>query len=122
MKVLDIFSANINHNRIVRPLFIAEAGVNHEGDMMIAHRLIMEAAEGGADAIKFQTYKANTIASKDSPSYWDRTKEPTDTQYKLFQKYDKFDKKEFEQLKIWCQEANIDFMSTPFDVDSAIFL
>ena len=122
MKVLDTFSQKINHSRIVKPLMIAEAGVNHEGSMELAHKLIKEAAEGGADAIKFQTYKAHTIASKDSPSYWDRTKEPTDSQYKLFKKYDNFDKKEFEQLKIWCDQEKIDFMSTPFDVDSAIFL
>jgi len=122
MKVLDIFSIKIDHKKIIRPLIIAEAGVNHEGDMKLAKRLINEAAEGGADAIKFQTYKAHTLASKDSPSYWDRTEEPTDSQFKLFQKYDKFDKKEFEQLKIWCDEVKIDFMSTPFDVDSAIFL
>ena len=57
------------NNPIVRPFVIAEAGVNHEGDMETAFRLIAEAKEGGADAIKFQTYKANTIVVKDSPSY-----------------------------------------------------
>ena len=57
------------------PYLIAEAGVNHEGDIDLARRLIDEAKEGGADAIKFQTYKASTIASKNSPSYWDLTKE-----------------------------------------------
>ena len=66
---------------------IAEAGVNHEGDMDLARRLIDEAAEGGANAIKFQTYEASTIASKDSPAYWDTTKEPTNSQFMLFQKY-----------------------------------
>jgi len=105
-----------------RPYIIAEAGVNHEGDMELARRLVHEAAEGGAHAIKFQTYKANTIASKDSPAYWDTSKEPTDSQYKLFKKYDKFWKAEFEQLKIYCQEAGIEFMSTPFDMESANFL
>ena len=43
-----------------RPLIIAEAGVNHEGSLEIAKRLVREAAEGGADAIKFQTYRADT--------------------------------------------------------------
>lgn len=105
-----------------RPYVIAEAGVNHGCDMDIAARMIEEAKEGGADAIKFQTYKAETIASKDSPSYWDLSKEPTDSQYELFKKYDRFWKKEFEVLKERCDRAGIEFLSTPFDVESATFL
>jgi len=101
---------------------IAEAGVNHEGSLEIAKRLIDEAAEAGAQAIKFQTYKAETIASKDSPYYWDITKEPTRSQFELFKKYDKFWKKEYEELAKYCEEAGIEFMSTPFDVESANFL
>ncbi|WP_459866716.1 N-acetylneuraminate synthase family protein [Endothiovibrio diazotrophicus] len=107
---------------VCRPYIIAEAGVNHEGDMELAKRLIDEAAEGGAEAIKFQTYKADTIASKDSPSYWDLSKEPTDSQHKLFQKYDKFWKSEYEALARHCEGAGIEFLSTPFDVESARFL
>lgn len=107
---------------VCRPYLIAEAGVNHEGSLDLARRLIDEAKEGGADAIKFQTYRASTIASKDSPSYWDLSKEPTNSQYKLFQKYDKFWKSEFEVLSSYCQEVGIEFLSTPFDVASARFL
>jgi N-acetylneuraminate synthase len=107
---------------IVKPFIIAEAGVNHEGSMDLAKRLIDEAAEGGAQAIKFQTYKADTIASKDSPFYWDITKEPTRSQHELFLKYDKFWKKEYEELAKYCHSANIEFMSTPFDLESARFL
>ena len=123
MKIIELFNIEQSVMRkIVQPYIIAEAGVNHEGKMDLAKRLINEAAEGGANAIKFQTYKADTIASKDSPAYWDRTKEPTDSQYKLFKKYDNFWKKEFEQLKICCDEIGIEFLSTPFDVESANFL
>jgi len=123
MKILDLFNKTHCSNDTVRyPYIIAEAGVNHEGDMDLARRLIDEAKEGGAHAIKFQTYKASTIASKDSPAYWDLTKEPTDSQFKLFQKYDKFWKGEFEQLKKYCDDVVIEFMSTPFDVESANFL
>lgn len=104
------------------PYIIAEAGVNHEGSMDLAKRLIDEAAEGGAQAIKFQTYKAETIASKDSPYYWDINKEPTRSQFELFKKYDKFWKSEYEQLAKYCEAAGIEFMSTPFDVESANFL
>jgi len=123
MKLLDLLNKPVYPNdQIQAPYIIAEAGVNHEGDMELAKRLIDEAAEGGAHAIKFQTYKAETIASKDSPAYWDTTKEPTESQFKLFQKYDKFWKGEYEQLKEYCDQAGIEFMSTPFDVESAKFL
>lgn len=121
MKILDLFK-NPPNREITRPYIIAEAGVNHEGSMDTAKRLIDEAKEGGADAIKFQTYKAETIASKDSPAYWDTTKEPTESQFKLFKKHDKFWKKEFVELKTYCDKADIEFMSTPFDVVAADFL
>ncbi len=121
MNILDLFK-NPPKREITRPYIIAEAGVNHEGSMDTAKRLIDEAKEGGADAIKFQTYKAETIASKDSPAYWDTTKEPTESQYKLFKKHDKFWKKEFVELKEYCDKADIEFMSTPFDVQAANFL
>ena len=105
-----------------RPYIIAEAGVNHEGSMDTAKRLIDEAKEGGADAIKFQTYKAETLASKHSPAYWDTNKEPTQSQYELFKKHDSFWKSECEELKNYCDQADILFLSTPFDVESASFL
>ena len=85
--------------RIAPPYLIAEAGVNHEGSMETARRLISEAADGGADAIKFQTYRAHTIATKHSPAYWDTGKEPTTSQFNLFRKYDKFWEDEFEEPK-----------------------
>jgi len=123
MKILDLFNRSHEENNKLQPAYIiAEAGVNHEGDMELAKRLIREAEEGGAHAIKFQTYKADTIASKNSPAYWDLNHEPTDSQHKLFQKYDKFWKKEFGELKKYCDEVGIEFMSTPFDVESVIFL
>lgn len=123
MKIFDLLTNYIfKDNAPQRPYVIAEAGVNHEGSMNLAKRLIEEAKEGGAHAIKFQTYKADTIASKDSPSYWDTSKEKTTSQHKLFQKYDKFWKSEYEKLKVYCDKVGIEFMSTPFDVESAKFL
>lgn len=113
---------NFKQGVIKEPFLIAEAGVNHEGSMELAKRLIEEAAEGGAHAIKFQTYKAETIASKDSPYYWDIEKEPTRSQFELFKKYDKFWKSEYEELKRYCDKVGIEFMSTAFDVKSADFL
>ena len=121
LKITD-FLANYNTKILTKPYVIAEAGVNHEGSMDLAKRLIDEAAEGGAHAIKFQTYKAETIASKDSPYYWDISQEPTRSQFELFKKYDKFWKSEYEALARYCETAGIEFMSTPFDVESAKFL
>ncbi len=122
MKITDIFKIPTPPERIPMPYVIAEAGVNHEGSMEIARRLIDEAAEGGADAIKFQTYRAATLASRDSPAYWDTSKEPTQSQYELFKRHDSFWKNEFEALKKHCDARNIAFLSTPFDLESAHFL
>src|SRR5262249_1627552 len=105
-----------------RPYVIAEIGVNHEGNLGLARRLINQAKEGGASAAKFQSYKADRIASKHSPAYWDTTKEPTKSQFALFKKYDKFGAKE---SRIWadhCLNVQIDFISTPFDADAVEFL
>jgi N-acetylneuraminate synthase len=123
MKILDIFNNIIPYERdIVRPYMIAEAGVNHEGSMDLAKRLVDEAREGGADAIKFQTYKASMIASKDSPAYWDITKEPTTSQFALFSKHDKFREQEMVEIKQYCDQVGIEFLCTPFDIESAAFL
>lgn len=105
-----------------RPYIIAEIGVNHEGSMELAKQQIREAKEGGADAAKFQTYKAHKIASKFSPAYWDTTKEKTQSQFELFKKYDSFGEAEYRELANYCQSLEIDFLSTPFDADAADFL
>ena len=123
MTIADfMLSNNIGDDSFVEPFIIAEAGVNHECSMTLARRLIEEAAFAGANAIKFQTYKASTIASVNSPAYWDLSKERTESQFELFKKYDKFWKSEFEQLKKHCDEVGIEFLSTPFDIESAKFL
>lgn len=123
MKLLDLFKSFTPCDFTChRPYIIAEAGVNHEGSMDLAKRLIDEANESGADAIKFQTYRAEALACRTSPAYWDLAKEPTTSQYQLFKKYDKFWKKEYETLKRHCDDVGIEFLSTPFDVASAAFL
>ena len=88
MKVLDIFSANINHNRIVRPLFIAEAGVNHNGSIKLAKELITTAAESGADAVKFQTFKAENLVSKtaEKAEYQKKTTDSLESQFDMIKK------------------------------------
>lgn len=123
MLIKELFKTlNPYEKKLYKPYVIAEIGVNYEGSMKLAKRLVDEAKEGGADAVKFQTYKADTIASKDSPAYWDTTKEPTKSQHELFQKHQGFWKDEMQELKNYCDEVGIEFMSTPFDVESATFL
>jgi len=105
-----------------KPYIIAEVGVNHEGSMNRAIDLIDLAKEGGANAVKFQSYKAETLASRNSPAYWDTAKEPTTSQFKLFKKYDNFGVDEYRELYQYCIENEIDFLSTPFDDESIEYL
>ena len=104
------------------PYVIAEIGVNHEGSLATAKLLIESAKRGGADAAKFQTYKAGLIASKFSPSYWDTSKEPTTSQYELFTKYDSFGEAEYKELAEHCKKYEIEFVSTPFDLGAVDML
>tara|TARA_B100000963_G_scaffold358210_1_gene382319 strand:- start:61676 stop:62731 length:1056 start_codon:yes stop_codon:yes gene_type:complete len=115
----------MNFKKIIKksePYFIAEVGVNHENNINLAEKIIKQAKAGKADAVKFQTYKAETIAAKNSPYYWDLKKVSIKSQYKLFKKYDKFNEDEFVKLKKICDHYKIEFLSTPFDIRSAIFL
>lgn len=113
-----------------RPFIVAEAGVNYydiakkKGISVkdAAKLMIEEAAKAGADAIKFQTYKAEKLAAKDSPAYWDITKETTKSQYELFKKFDVLDEKDYAELAKYAEKNKIIFMSTPFDIDAAGFL
>lgn len=114
MNLNNFFKKKINNSYYI----IAEIGVNHEGSMERAKKLILSAKNGGADCVKFQTYKAEKIASKNSPAYWDLTKEKTDSQFKLFKKYDGFNKSDYIELYKFCKKSNICFLSTPFDLES----
>jgi N-acetylneuraminate synthase len=109
---------------------MAEAGVNYYDiakkeniePIDAAKLMIKAAADAGTDAIKFQTYKAEKLASKYSPAYWDMTEENTKSQYELFKKYDKFGEREYKELAKYAREKNIIFMSTPFDKEAVDFL
>lgn len=109
---------------------IAEIGVNYydiatkEGitPMEAAKLMIREAKDAGIHAVKFQTYKAGTLAAKASPYYWDINEEPTRSQYELFKKFDSFGFDEYKELKEFCDEIGIEFLSTAFDYDSADYL
>lgn len=121
-KLAKLFQMGAATRYLEQPYVIAEIGVNYEGSMELAKRLVQEAKMGGADAVKFQTYRADTIASKDSPAYWDLNEEPTTSQHQLFKKHEGFWLEEMRTLKAYADELNIEFLSTPFDVESAVFL
>ncbi len=109
---------------------IAEIGVNYYdiaqkeniSPMEAAKMMVKEAADAGIHAVKFQTYKADTLAVKDSPYYWDIKEEPTKTQHELFQKYDSFGCDEYQELAKYAEDLGIEFLSTPFDIESADYL
>lgn len=111
-------------------VLIAEVGVNYYdiakklgiSDMEAAKLMVKEAAQAGIHAVKFQTYKAGTLAAKASPYYWDITEEPTRSQYELFRKFDRFGYEEYKELKDYCDRVGIEFFSTPFDFESADYL
>ena len=109
---------------------IAEIGVNYYdiasklniSTMEAAKLMVSSAKNAGVHAVKFQTYKAETLAAKDSPSYWDTTEETTTSQYELFKKFDAFGEKEYVELKKFCEQVGIEFSSTPFDFASVDYL
>lgn len=109
---------------------IAEVGVNYyeiaeKYNISVldgAKLMIKEAKNAGADAVKFQTYKAENLVRVDSPGSWDRNDIPIETQYELFQLYDHFGDKEYKELANYCKEVDIEFMSTPFDLESVDYL
>ena len=104
------------------PYIIAEIGVNHEGSIKLAKQLIKQAKRGGASAVKFQAYKADTLVVKSAKAYWDTSKEKISSQHELFKKHEGFWETEMIKLKLFCDEINIDFICTPFDEESAVFL
>ena len=113
-----------------KPYIIAEMGVNfydtarvlNISPLKAAKMYIDGAAEAGCDCAKFQSYKADTIVSKNSPAYWDLSKEPTETQYALFQKHDGFNEEDYRELCNYTHAKGMDFTSTPFDYASADYL
>jgi len=117
---IKLGSKYISYN--TEPYFIAEIGVNHECSILKAKKLIWLAKKGGADAVKFQFYKAEKIASLHSRAYWDVTKEKETSQYNLFKKYDKFNINDYKKLAKYCKYLKIDFACTPFDFESVDFL
>ena len=107
-----------------KTVIIAEAGVNHNGKLKFGKRLIDEAKKAGADIIKFQTYKAKKLTTKNAPRFWNWQGElkKNGTQYDSYSNLDSFTKNEYRQLINYCKKKKIEFLSTPFDEESANML
>ena len=102
---------------------IAEAGVNHNGSLELAKNLVDKAKEAGADCVKFQTFKANKIVSKNAvkADYQKKQTESSESQHEMLKKLElSFDY--FIELNNYCKEIGIEFLSTAFDFESIDFL
>lgn len=106
-----------------RVFIIAEAGVNHNGDINIARRLVDEAVKAGADAVKFQTFKAESLVCKNASKaeYQLGTTDKNETQFEMLKKLELTDEMHI-QLMDYCRAKNIMFLSTPFDIGSLYYL
>ena len=98
---------------------IAEAGVNHNGSQKLAKNLIDAAVKAGADAVKFQTFKAENLVSKSAQKaeYQKQTTSMEESQFEMIKKLE-LDVAVHKELMTYCQEKGIIFLSTPFDHDS----
>jgi len=103
----------------MKTLIIAEVGVNHNGDIEIAKRMVEEAKKCGADIVKFQTSRVELLVSKNAEkaNYQKLSTGSEETQYEMIKKL-ALSFVEFEKLNEYCKENNIIFLSTPFDLES----
>lgn len=102
-----------------RTLIIAEAGVNHNGDINLAKQLIDAAAEAGADIVKFQTFKAENLVTQSAKKaeYQLQTTSKEESQLQMLKKLELSFEDHLELIK-YAKERHIGFLSTPFDLDS----
>lgn len=108
---------------MIHTFIIAEAGVNHNGSFFLAKKLVDAAKEAGVDAVKFQTFKAENLVTKSAhqAEYQIENIGETTSQYEMLKNLE-LSFKEFEELKGYCEEKKIRFLSTPFDFESVDFL
>jgi N,N'-diacetyllegionaminate synthase len=104
-------------------LIIAEIGVNHNGDIELAKNLIDAAKQAGADAVKFQTFTAETLASPDTPkvSYQVATTSVHESHFEMLKRLE-LSPEGHHELASYCKATQIEFLSTPYDISSANFL
>jgi N,N'-diacetyllegionaminate synthase len=105
-------------------IIIAEAGVNHNGDIKLAKSLIDVAAAAGVDYVKFQTFKSENLVSKSAKKadyQIENTQNSTETQLQMLKKLE-LTHLQHQELIAYCNEKNISFFSTAFDLDSLAYL
>jgi len=104
-------------------LIIAEAGVNHNGDIDLAKRLIDVAADAGTDLVKFQTFNAERLATQSAPKadYQNQTTDQSESQFAMLKQLE-LNMEMHELLITHCQQRNIGFLSTGFDIQSLDYL
>ncbi len=100
---------------------IAEAGVNHNGDIELAKRLVDEAKAANADAVKFQTWKTELVISREAPKAEYQRTEVEENQFDMVKKLELSDDG-FREINEYCHKVGITFLSTPFDEYSVDFL
>lgn len=102
---------------------IAEAGVNHNGDIGIAYQLVDAARDAGVDAVKFQTFKADRLVAKAAPKaeYQKEATDSNESQADMLKRLE-LTEGEYRSLKNYCDKKGIQFLSTPFDEESVNFL
>lgn len=102
---------------------IAEAGVNHNGNVELAKKMVEVAKKSGADAIKFQTFKAEQLVTTrlQKAEYQQKTTDKSESQLEMLKKL-QLTQAEFIELKSCCSQIGIEFLSTPFDLESLEFL
>ncbi len=107
----------------MKTYIIAEAGVNHNGDINIAHKLIDEAKKAGADCVKFQTFKAENLVTASAPKaeYQLKVTDSDESQFDMLKSLElKYD--DYVKLIEHCKRIDIDFMSTPYSFEDVDFL
>ena len=96
---------------------IAEIGVNHNGNIDLAFQLIDAAKSAGADMVKFQIFKAERLASKNSAkAIYQAKNNPNETQYEMLKKLE-LSAKQYEDILSYCKEIKIDCIASAFDID-----
>tara|TARA_B100000029_G_scaffold516320_1_gene628662 strand:- start:4867 stop:5949 length:1083 start_codon:yes stop_codon:yes gene_type:complete len=121
LEVVNISSNTLDYSigKDQSVFIIAEAGVNHNGDVKIAHKLIDAAVNAKADAVKFQTFNVDNLVTKSAPKaeYQIKNTKSEETQYEMLSSL-QLSKNDFIELQKHCDESKILFLSSPFDIES----